>query len=78
MANESLSNKITFEESSNLRNKDQNEEKNNGRNDKVVALVAFQKDNLVTAKFRFELCNLSNTHGNLEQKKIKTLHIQFI
>ena len=80
MANESLSNKITFEESSRIRNEDQNGEKNNGksRNDIVEALVTFQKDNVVTAKFIFELSNQSNTVDNSEQKKIKTLRIQFI
>ena len=80
MANESLSNKITFEESSHIRNKDQDGKKNNGksRNDIVEALVTFQKDNVVTAKFRFELSNQYNTVDNSEQKKIKTLHIQFI
>ena len=80
MANESLSNKITFEESSRIRNEDQNGKKDNGNshNDIVEALVTFQKDNVVTAKFRFELSNQSNPVDNSEQKKIKTLHIQFI
>ena len=80
MANESLSNKITFEESSRIRNEDQNGKKDNGNshNDTVEALVTFQKDNVVTAKIRFELSNQSNPVDNSEQKKIKTLHIQFI
>jgi hypothetical protein len=80
MANESLSNKITFEESSRIRNEDQNGEKDNGnrRSDIVEALVTFQKDNVITAKFRFELSNHSNPVDNSEQKKIKTLRIQFI
>ena len=80
MANESLSNKITFEESSRIRNEDQNWEKDNGnrRSDIIEALVTFQKDNVITAKFRFELSNQSNTIDDSEQKKIKTLRIQFI
>ena len=80
MANESLSNKITFEESSRIRNEDQHGEKDNGnrRSDIVEALVTFQKDNVLTAKFRFELSNQSNTVDNSEQRKIKTLRIQFI
>ena len=79
MANESLSNKITFEESSRIRNEDQNGKKDNGNSRNIVeALVTFQKDNVVTAKFRFELSNQSNPVDNSEQKKIKSLHIQFI
>jgi hypothetical protein len=80
MANESLSNKITFEESSRIRNEDQHGEKDNGnrRSDIVEALVTFQRDNVITAKFSFELSNQFNTIDNSEQKKIKTLRIQFI
>ena len=81
MANESLSNKIAFEESSRIRNKDlKDEEKNigNSNNDIVEALVTFQKDNIIKAKFRFELSNQANTIDDSERKKIKALHIQFI
>jgi hypothetical protein len=80
MANESLSSKIHFEESSHMRNEDQDEKKNNveSRNDIVEALVTFQKDNVLAARFRFELINRDNAIDNSEQKKIKTLHIQFI
>lgn len=81
MANESLSNKIAFEESSRIKNKDlKDEEKNigNSNNDIVEALVTFQKDNVIKAKFRFELSNQANTIDDSERKKIKVLHIQFI
>lgn len=81
MANESLSNKIAFEESSRIKNKDlKDEEKNigNSNNDIVEALVTFQKDNVIKAKFRFELSNQANTVDESERKKIKALDIQFI
>ena len=80
MANESLSRKIRFEESSHIKNEDQVGKKNNveSRNDIVEALVTFQKDNVLAARFRFELINRNNTIDNSEQKKIKTLHIQFM
>jgi hypothetical protein len=67
----SLSDKITFEESSRIRNEDQNgkRDNDNSHNDIVEALVTFQKDNVVTAKFRFELSNQSNPVDNSEQKK---------
>ena len=80
MANESLSRKILFDESSNKRDKDQYREKNSveSRNDIVETLVTFQKDNVLAAKFRFELAKRDNTIDNSEQMKIETLHIQFI
>lgn len=81
MANEYLSNKIAFEESSRIKNKDlKDEEKNigNSNNDIVEALVTFQKDNVIKAKFRFELSNQANTVDESERKKIKALDIQFI
>jgi len=49
MANESLSNKIAFEESRRIKNKDLNDEEKNtsdSNNDIVEALVTFQKDNV--------------------------------
>ena len=80
MANDSLSRKILFDESGNKRNKDQDGKKNNveSGNDIIEALVTFQKDNVLTARFRFELAKRDNTIDNSEQIKIKTLHIQFI
>jgi hypothetical protein len=80
MANESLSRKILFDESSNKRDKDQDRKKNSveSRNDIVETLVTFQKDNVLAARFRFELAKRDNTIDNSEQMKIKTLHIQFI
>jgi ketosteroid isomerase-like protein len=80
MANESLSSKIRFEESSHIKNKDHDGKENNveSRSDIVEALVTFQKDNVLAARFRFELINRDNTIDNSEQKKIKTLRIQFM
>ena len=81
MANESLSNKIAFEEPTYIKNRDLKEEKknsDNSNNDIVEAMVTFQKDNVIKAKFRFELSNRTNTVNNLERKRIKALHIQFI
>ena len=75
MANESLSIKILFDESSNKRDRDQDRE---SRNDIVEALVTFQKDDIIAARFKFELAKRDNTIDNSEQMKIKTLHIQFI
>jgi hypothetical protein len=80
MANESLSNKIAFEESRRIKNKDLNDEEKNtsdSNNDIVEALVTFQKDNVIKAKFRFELSNQANTVDDSERKKIKALRIQF-
>jgi hypothetical protein len=80
MANESLSNKIAFEESRRIKNKDLNDEEKNtsdSNNDIVEALVTFQKDNVIKAKFSFELSNQANTVDGSERKKIKALRIQF-
>jgi hypothetical protein len=80
MVNESLSNKIAFEESRRIKNKDLNDEEKNtsdSNNDIVEALVTFQKDNVIKAKFRFELSNQANTVDDSERKKIKALRIQF-
>jgi hypothetical protein len=80
MANESLSNKIAFEESRRIKSKDLNDEEKNtsdSNNDIVEALVTFQKDNVIKAKFRFELSNQANTVDDSERKKIKALRIQF-
>jgi len=80
MANESLSNKIAFEESRRIKNKDLNDEEKNtsdSNNDIVEALVTFQRDNVIKAKFRFELSNQANTVDDSERKKIKALRIQF-
>ena len=54
MANESLSSKIRFEESSHIKNKDQDGKKNNveSLNDIVEALVTFQKDNVTSSKIQ--------------------------
>ena len=54
MANESLSRKIRFEESSHIKNEDQDGKKNNveSRNDIVEALVTFQKDKCTSSKIQ--------------------------
>jgi hypothetical protein len=82
MANESLSRKILFDGSSNKKDKDQEREKNSferrSRNDIIEALVTFQKDNVLTARFRFELAKRENHVDNSDEMKIKNLHIQFI
>ena len=81
MANESLSSKITVEEPGLIKDKNLKDKQNNAaieNNDIVEALVTFQKDKLIEAKFRFELSSQSNTVDSSSQKKIKTLHIQFI
>ena len=81
MANESLSSKIIvkdpgFIKDKNLKDKqDYNAHENS---DIVEALVTFQKDKSIEAKFRFELSNQTNTVDNSRQKKIKALHIKFI
>ena len=82
MANESLSSKIIVEGPGLL--KDTNSEDNpdndnaNKNSDIVEALVTFQKDEAIEAKFRFELSSQTNTVDSSKQKRIKALHIQFI
>ena len=82
MANESLSSKIIVEGPGLL--KDTNSEDNpdndnaNKNSDIVEALVTFQKDEAIEAKFRFELSSQTNAVDSSKQKKIKALHIQFI
>lgn len=82
MANESLSSKIIVEDPGPL--KDTNSEDkpyNNNANknsDIVEALVTFQKDEAIEAKFRFELSSQTNIVDGSKQKKIKALHIQLI
>jgi hypothetical protein len=82
MANESLSSKIIVEEpglSIDTNSEDKQDNNNANKNiDIVEALVTFQKDEAIEAKFRFELSNQPNTVDSLKQKKIKALHIQFI
>jgi hypothetical protein len=82
MANESLSSKIIVKDpgltkDKNLRDKQDNNNTNEN-SDIVEALVTFQKDKTIEAKFRFELSNQTNTVDNSRHKKIKALHIQFI
>lgn len=82
MANESLSSKIIVEGPGLL--KDTNSEDNpdndnaNKNSDIVEALVTFQKDEAIEAKFRFELSSQTNIVDGSKQKKIKALHIQLI
>ena len=85
MANESLSNRIAIEEPNKIKNKHLQYQGRNDDDDSshdiVEALVTFQKDDVVKAKFRFELSNYVNTVNavnNSNWKKIKALHIQFI
>jgi hypothetical protein len=74
-----LSNRIVIEESSQINNKElKNREINIEQNNIVQALVTFRKDNVVKAKFRFELSNRTNIVNNLERKRIRALHIQFL
>ncbi|HEY9385584.1 MAG TPA: hypothetical protein VIP70_00965 [Nitrososphaeraceae archaeon] len=73
MANESLSSKIIVKDPRLIKDKQANE-----NSDIVEALVTFQKDKSIEAKFRFELSNQTNTVDSSRQKKIKVLHIQFI
>ena len=87
MANESLSYRIDFEEfededknNKNIKDMQDSERKNNNNNNNEVveSLVMFQKDDVIKAKFRFELSNGANSTSNSNQKKIKSLHIGFI
>jgi hypothetical protein len=82
MANESLSSKIIVEDPGLLKDTDSEDKpytnNSNKNGDIVEALVTFQKDEAIEAKFRFELSSQTNTVDNSKQKKIKALHIQFI
>ena len=83
MANESLSYTIAFkefddEDRKNKYIKDMQINKENNNNEVVESLVMFQKDGVVKAKFRFELSKSFNSTSNSDQKKIKSLHIEFI
>jgi hypothetical protein len=83
MANESLSYTIAFKEfddkdRKNKYIKDMQINKENNNNEVVESLVMFQKDGVVKAKFRFELSKSFNSTSNSDQKKIKSLHIEFI
>lgn len=88
MANESLSYRIALEE---FEGKDKKKKyikniqdskgnnNNNNTNEVIESLVTFQKDDVVKAKFRFELSKSVNSGtSNSDQKKIKSLHIEFI
>ena len=81
MANESLSSKITVKGPGLITDKNLKDKQDNNANetsDIIEALVTFQKDKSIEAKFRFEISNKTNTIDNSRQKKIKALHIQFI
>lgn len=78
MANESLSSKITLEGLTKDNLKDKQKQDADKNSDIIEALVTFQKDKAIEAKFRFELSNQTNLFGISKQKKIKGLHIQFI
>lgn len=80
MASESLSSKVSFEESSKIKNSDLPDLNvdNSSDYDIVETFVAFQNDNIVKAKFRFELSNHANIIGYSDRKKIRALHIQFM
>ena len=80
MASESLSRKVAFEGSDKILNNDLPDPKVDNINnyDIVETFVTFQKDNIIKAKFRFELSNHPNIMDNIDQKKIKTLNIHFI
>lgn len=82
MANESLSSKIVVEDPGPLKDTDSEDKPNNNNANKdsdiVEALVTFQKDETIEAKFRFELSSQTNIVDSSKQKKIKALHIQLI
>ena len=80
MASESLSRKVSFEGSDKILNNDLPDPKVDNINnyDIVETFVTFQKDNIIKAKFRFELSNHANIMDNIDQKKIKALDIHFI
>ena len=78
MANESLSSKIIVKDPRLIKDKNLEDKQANENSDIVEALVTFQKDKSIEAKFRFELSNQTNTVDSSRQKKIKVLHIQFI
>jgi hypothetical protein len=86
MANESLSYRIALEEfedkdkkkNNNIKDIQDSKAKNNNTNEIVKSLVTFQKDDIVKAKFRFELSQSVNSTSNSAQKKIKSLRIEFI
>ncbi|HKG89629.1 MAG TPA: hypothetical protein VKA95_15010 [Nitrososphaeraceae archaeon] len=82
MANESLSSKIIVEDpglSKDTISEDKPNNNNANKNSDIVeALVSFQKDEAIEAKFRFELSSQTNTVDSSKQKKIKALQIQFI
>lgn len=85
MANESLSYRIALEEfedkdkkNNNIKNIQDSKGNNNTNNEVVKSLVTFQKDDIVKAKFRFELSKSVNSTSNSDQKKIKSLRIEFI
>ena len=80
MASESLSRKVAFEGSDKILNNDLPDPKVDNINnyDIVETFVTFQKDNIIKAKFRFELSNHANIMDNIDQKKIKALNIHFI
>ena len=85
MVNESLSYRIAHEEfedkdkkNNNIKNIQDSKGNNNTNNEVVKSLVTFQKDDIVKAKFRFELSKSVNSTSNSDQKKIKSLRIEFI
>lgn len=82
MANESLSSKIVVEDPGPLKDTDSEGKPNNNNANKnsdiVEALVTFQKDEAIEAKFRFELSSQTSIVDSSKQKKIKALHIQLI
>ena len=81
MANESLSSKIIVKDPGLINDKNLKDKQDNNANeniDLIEALVKFQKDKSIEAKFRFELSDQTNTFDSSRQKKIKALHIQFI
>ena len=80
MASGSLSHKFAFEGSGKILNNDLPDPKvDNINNYNVVeTFVTFQKDNIIRAKFRFELSNHANIMDNITRKKIKALNIHFI
>ena len=84
MANESFSYRIALEEFEDKDNKNNNikdiqdSKANNNTNEIVKSVVTFQKDDVVKAKFRFELSKSVNSTSNSDQKKIKSLSLSLI
>jgi hypothetical protein len=76
MANEGVEGNITIDK---INEKMDN---SNGKSTEISAIVTFERGERITARFTFELIspvinNSNNINTNQNEKKIKSLHIQF-